>query len=110
MGSSRSTLGVVQAAVAAAFPPQRLVVGEAREAGHRHRVVGDARCAAEPGRGRHLDGHAGVAGAAPVVAARRRRPQPRLVLRQVLLHLTKTQLLLSVSETYVTQESGGKTS
>jgi hypothetical protein len=44
------------------------------------------------------------------VAARRRRPQPRLVLRQVLLHLTKTQLLLSVSETYVTQESGGKTS
>ena len=107
---SSSTLGVVQAAVAAAFPPQRLVVGVAREAGHRHRVVGDAGRAAEPGRGRHLDGHAGVAGAAPVVAARRRRPQPRLVLRQV-LHLTKTQRhCQSLSETYATQESGGKTS
>jgi hypothetical protein len=93
---SSSASGVVQAAVAAAFPPQRLVVGVAREAGrHRHRVVvdvGGAGAAAEPGHGGHLDGHAGVAGAAPVAAARRRRPQPRLVLRQVLLlRLTETR-------------------
>lgn len=106
-GSSSSTLGVVQAAVAAAFPPQRLVVGVAREAGNRHRVVGDARRAAEPRRGRHLDGHAGVAGAAPVVAARRRRPQPRLVLRQV-LHLTRTQrtTVSFANVLYARQESG----
>ena len=80
--SDTGTLGVVEAAVAAAFPPKRLVVGVAREAGHR--VVGDAGRAAEPRHGRHLDGRAGVARAAPVAAARRRRPQPRLVLRQVL--------------------------
>jgi hypothetical protein len=91
-------LGVVQAAVAAAFPPQRLVVGVAGEAGHRVGVgVGDAGRAPEPrGRGRHLHGHAGVAGAAPVAADRRRRPQPRLVLRQVLLRLTETQRTVSL--------------
>ena len=72
-------LGVEEVAGAAAFPPQRLVVGVLRKAGDL--VVGDADRAAKPRERRHLDGLAGVARVAPVVAARRRRAQPRLVLR-----------------------------
>jgi hypothetical protein len=58
------SLRVVEAAGAAAFPPQRFVVGVSREAGDDDRVAG-------PRDGGHLDGRAGIARAAPVVAARR---------------------------------------
>jgi hypothetical protein len=65
-------LRVVEAAGAVAFPPQRFVVGVSREAGDDDLFAGDAgRRLAGPRDGGHLDGRAGVARAAPVVAARR---------------------------------------